>query len=173
MTDHPLVGFRRIHVTGNAGAGKTTAARLLGDRLGLPVYSLDSIVWQSGWRKTPMPVRAKLEQELVSRPAWIIDGVSKTVRDASDLVLFLDRPRSLCLARATMRTLRHLRSQRPEFPDGCREWRIYPRLLRIIWTFPAGAGHSIRQEARQLSKYCTIANEEELNALVAQSAAGA
>ena len=57
---------------------------------GLPVHSLDPIVWQSGWRKTPSSVRLPLEEELVSRPEWVIDGVSSRVRDAADLILFLD-----------------------------------------------------------------------------------
>ncbi|MDA1074822.1 MAG: topology modulation protein [Proteobacteria bacterium] len=151
-TSH-LQQYQRINITGNAGAGKTTAAHRLGSRLGLPVHSLDPIVWQTDWKKTPMTLRAPLEEELVARPRWIIDGVSKRVRDAADLVIFLDVPARVCLFRATMRTLRHLRHQRPEFPPGCPEWQIYLRLVRLIWQFPARSGLDIRNEADQDLRY--------------------
>ena len=55
----------KIHVTGNAGSGKTTLAAKLGDALELPVFGLDSVVWQPGWRKTPASERAGLEQALI------------------------------------------------------------------------------------------------------------
>lgn len=54
----------KIHVTGNAGAGKTTIARKIGNELGLDVFGLDKIVWQAGWVKTP-PASAKLTTKLI------------------------------------------------------------------------------------------------------------
>ncbi len=136
----------RINVTGNAGAGKTALAAVLGEALELPVYSLDSIVWQSGWKKTPADPRAAAELELTTRPTWIIDGVSRSVRRSADLVLFLDVPRHVCTRRALMRSLRSLTSTRPGLPEGCPEWKIIPRLLKIIWQFPANAGMAIHRD---------------------------
>lgn len=112
----------------------------LGEALGVPAYSLDPIVWRPGWKKTPAEERAAAERELAARSAWIIDGVSSTVRQASDLVLFLDVPAHRCARQALARSLRHLTSGRPGLPDGCPEWRIVPRLLQIIRRFPSGAG---------------------------------
>jgi adenylate kinase family enzyme len=40
----------RIVVVGTSGAGKTTLARRIADRLQLPHIELDAINWQSEWR---------------------------------------------------------------------------------------------------------------------------
>jgi len=71
----------RLHITGNAGSGKTTLARKLSQALGIPVASLDSVVWKEGWIAASKEERALGEEQLVVRDSWIIEGVSKTVRD--------------------------------------------------------------------------------------------
>ena len=158
---------RRVHVTGNAGAGKTTFATLLGRELGLPVFSLDSVVWQPGWRKTPPDERERLETLLIQRPAWVIEGVSQRVRDAADFVVFLDLPRRVCLWRVLRRYVRHFGDIRPGLPPGCVEWRILPRLLRVVWTFPANAGTKIRSDApRDEGRYHTLLETPKLAPLL-------
>ena len=79
MTTDPATP-RRIHITGNAGSGKTTLAIALGQHLGLSEHHLDSIVWQPGWKKTPMATRQRLEAAWCEPKAWIIEGVSEQVR---------------------------------------------------------------------------------------------
>jgi adenylate kinase family enzyme len=149
------------------GAGKTTLAVELGGALGVPVHSLDSVVWQPSWKKTPAAERLVAEQELTAGPAWVIDRVSATVREASDLVLFLDVPRYLCAWRGLGRSLRYFSRTRPEMPVGCPEWRIVPRLLQIIHRFPSGAGITIRHEAtNDPDRYRIIRDPREARARV-------
>ena len=126
----------RIFITGNAGSGKSTLAATLGRSLGLPVYGLDHIVWQPGWRKSPAGWRKDREAELVARPSWIIEGVSRTVLDAADYVIFLDVPRATSFARCARRNWKYLFRSRPGLPEHCPEILIIPRLIKIIWGFP-------------------------------------
>ncbi len=157
----------RINITGNAGAGKTTLANQLAEALDLPVFSLDAIVWQPGWKKTPPEERKALEEELVSKPSWVIDGVSSQVRQASDLVIFLDVSRRVCTWRGVKRSLRYFNRTRPSLPPNCPEWRIIPRLLRIIWRFPSRGGMAIRKEAtKHPDQYRILAHPNELKAIV-------
>lgn len=85
----------------------------------------------------------------MSHDGWIIEGVSSIVREAADLVVFIDLPRRVCAWRSSRRTLCYLRSGRAELPEACPEWRIYPTLLRIIRDFPNHAGRAILEEARR------------------------
>jgi adenylate kinase family enzyme len=129
--------MQRVFVTGNAGAGKSTVARSLGKSLGFPVYSLDEIVWQPGWQKTPAAKRAKQINELIgSSNQWVIEGVSNAVLEASDTVIFLDAPRHVCLWRCAKRNRHYLFRSRPDLPEHCPELLIIPQLLRTIWNFP-------------------------------------
>ncbi|MDP1736593.1 MAG: hypothetical protein Q8L23_04045 [Caulobacter sp.] len=126
----------RIHITGNAGSGKSTLAAKLGRRLDLPVFGLDQIVWQPGWRKSPADWRKDREAELVAQPSWIIDGVSRTVLDAADYVIFLDVSRATSFVRCARRNWKYLFRSRPGLPENCPEILIIPRLVQIIWGFP-------------------------------------
>jgi adenylate kinase family enzyme len=42
--------IRRVLVVGGPGAGKSTFARRLGEKLALPVIHLDFHYWRSGWQ---------------------------------------------------------------------------------------------------------------------------
>jgi len=153
---------RRIHITGNAGSGKTTLALALGRHLNLPVHHLDSIVWQPGWRKTSPEVRGPAEASLVAGEAWIVDGVSDQVRAAADLVVFLDVARTRCLFRAFKRNLPFLFRSRPGLPERCPEILIAAKLIRIIFRFPERVGKKLAAEAGQSARYRLIRTQTDL-----------
>ncbi|WP_424982020.1 hypothetical protein [Maritalea sp. S77] len=125
----------KIHVTGNSGSGKTTFAKELGDTLSLPVFGLDKVVWRAGWQKTPPDQRVRLERELMKQPAWIIEGVSAQVRQAADIIVFLDVARPVAYARALKRNLPYLFKSRPELPEDCPEYKLALRHLKLVWNF--------------------------------------
>jgi len=154
--------MQRINVTGNAGSGKTTLAKTLGQLLELPVVHFDQIVWQPHWQKTPPEIRQKAEEQLLEQKQWIIDGVSRPMREQADLVLFLDLPTYQCAWRAAKRTLRYLWIQRPELPNNCPEYQIIPYLFKLIWRFPQGVGAEIRLEAQTSSKYRIVKTDQEI-----------
>ena len=64
----------RIAIIGNAGGGKSTLARELGQILNLPVTHVDSIQYQSGWRRTPDEECDQRLSAIASEDRWIIDG---------------------------------------------------------------------------------------------------
>lgn len=64
----------RILVLGPPGGGKTTLARTLADRTGLPLLDLDEHYWLPGWRRRTAAEWLARQRELVARPKWIISG---------------------------------------------------------------------------------------------------
>ena len=157
----------KIHITGNAGSGKTTLAKKLGQALDLPVSSLDSVVWKEGWITASKEERIQGEYELIAKNSWVIEGVSKVVRDNSDFIIFLDIPRHICLLRCFKRNIPYLFSSRPELPKNCPEILILPRLLKIIWSFPTLANASILKSIN-LQRGIVIKDLNKVDDLVAQ-----
>jgi adenylate kinase family enzyme len=159
--------YMRIHITGNAGSGKSTFAKNIGDILGLHVYGLDKIVWKEGWEKTPLHERKSLEEEISEKPQWIIEGVSSIARQAADITIFLDFPRSVCYLRCVKRNWRYLFSSRPGLPDNCPEIKIIPTLAKIIWQFPYMAKPIIINEMDMENKrIITISSNDKISQFV-------
>ena len=108
--------MKKVIVIGCPGAGKSTFARKLRDRTGLPLYYLDMI-----WHKpdktniTRQEFDAKLS-EIVRKEEWIIDGnYGRTLEmrlKECDTVFLLDLPVSVCLAGAESR----IGTQREDMP---------------------------------------------------------
>ena len=153
----------RIHITGNAGSGKTTLSNIVGAEFGLPVFGLDKVVWQPGWKKTDPDVRDSLEAELIEKPKWVIDGVSHFVRGAADVTIFLDVPRNVCMIRAIKRSIPYLFRSRPELPANCPEYKIMPRLLKIIWRFPDRVRPVILKDIHQSGRIIQLSDPNEFD----------
>jgi len=102
----------RIVVIGTSGAGKTTLARTIAQRCGLPHIELDAINWQACWhdisRHDP-PTFIRRVAEAIQADAWVLDGNYSIVREqvwqrATHLV-WLDYARRVVMARVIRRSV--------------------------------------------------------------------
>jgi adenylate kinase family enzyme len=86
----------RVLILGSPGAGKSTLARRLAERTGLPVIHLDAEYWQPGWVEPEPAAWAGTVSRLVERPRWIMDGNyggTRAIRiAAADTAIYLDYP---------------------------------------------------------------------------------
>ena len=120
-----LEGRNRVLVLGSGGPGKSTLARQLGERLGLPVIHLDSHYWSSGWKPTPEVEWQQRAQQLAQGERRVMDGDysgSLALRLARcDAAVFLDVSSYLGVCSVLRRWLCFRHAQRPELPEGCPE----------------------------------------------------
>jgi adenylate kinase family enzyme len=132
--------MRRVLVIGSGGAGKSTLARRLGERLGLPVIHLDACFWRPGWVETPKEEWRQKVEELCAREAWVMDGNFSATLEARlaacDTVVFLDLPRTVCVWRALKRLVMYRNKRRPDMAEGCGE-KFSLKFLHWVWTFPS------------------------------------
>ena len=101
--------MRRVLVVGPGGAGKSTFARRLGARTGLPVIHLDEHHWRPAWEPTPADEWRAIVTDLAAGDEWIIDGNYGGTIDvrarAADTAVFLDYAALPCIARALRRSI--------------------------------------------------------------------
>ena len=80
-----------------------------------------------------------LVEEAVLADGWVFDGNysrSFTIRgERADTLIWLDMPRTLCLARVVRRISAGYGRVRPDMAKGCPE-RLDLGFLRYVWTFP-------------------------------------
>ncbi len=94
--------MKKVIVIGCPGSGKSTFARALQKKTGLPLYYLDMLYWNADKTTVPKDIfRARLAERLAEN-AWIIDGNYGSTMEARmaacDTVFFLDYDPAVCLA---------------------------------------------------------------------------
>ncbi|MGH2583303.1 MAG: hypothetical protein ACRDJE_00135 [Dehalococcoidia bacterium] len=102
---------RRVHITGGQGSGKTTLARRIGARLGVPVYDLDSVWWdaRTGAERS-LDERLALAQRLAAQPGWVTEvtplGWTDPLFRVADLIVWMDVPWRVAVWRMVGRHIR-------------------------------------------------------------------
>ena len=118
--------MERINVVGTSCSGKTTFARAVATRLGIPHVELDALYWGRDWTPVPDALFRRRVSTAVGGERWVIDGGYSPIRDLTwsraDTVVWLDYPMPLVIGRWARRTVRRIRSGEEFWPGtGNRE----------------------------------------------------
>lgn len=131
----------RISIIGTAGSGKTTLARRLAERLGLPHLELDAVFHQPGWTPLPDQEFTRTVADFVAQDRWVVCGKYAQVRPIvfgrADTIVCLDHDRLRQTLRVAGRTARRA-ARREVLWNGNREsWKA-------LWVFQPGEDSIVR-----------------------------
>ena len=147
--------MKKIVLIGSGGSGKSTLARQLGEKLKINVYHLDALFWKPNWVGVTKDEQIKVQNDLVKKESWIIDGNYGGTMDirlnAADTIIFLDIPRTICIYRAFKRVLQYRNKTRLDMGEGCEE-RFSFEFFKWIWEYPKTKRPKILDRLKQLSK---------------------
>jgi adenylate kinase family enzyme len=125
---------------GNSGSGKSTFARALGAKTGLPVTHIDQIFWSPGWVQVPNDEYLARLDAVLARDQWIIDGLNTSTIDRrvprADTIIWLKRSRVACCRRIAWRVLTSYGRVRPDMAEGCPE-QVDWDFMKFVWSFDA------------------------------------
>lgn len=104
--------MRRVVVGGSTASGKSTFARAVAEKMGVPLIELDAIRHGPNWTETPDDRFRELVAARTSADAWVVDGNYSMTRDVTwgraDTFVWLDYSLWLILWRLFLRTNRRI-----------------------------------------------------------------
>ena len=130
-------------MAGSAGSGKTTLARTLSERLGVPFVQMETFFHGPGWT-----VRETWQADLLEyldRDVWAIEWQGEEVRERMtarlDVLVWLDHPRALTMTRVVIRTLQRRFGRGSKIPGGNVEGPLRTfftdpsHIVRLAWRY--------------------------------------
>ncbi|MEK3936231.1 topology modulation protein [Sporosarcina sp. FSL W7-1349] len=148
--------MEKIMVIGvSPGAGKSTFARQLGERTGIPVTHLDTLYWKPGWEESSNEEFLLAQQAIVQEDRWIVEGNYSgtfSIREPrADTVIYLELPRWLCLYRVLKRRVQYHGKTRDDMAEGCPE-KIDWEFLKFILSTYGPRKDKMRQRLQRYAK---------------------
>ena len=129
---HSSIG-NKILIVGCPGSGKSTFARRLQEKTGLPLICLDNLWWRADGTHISRDEFDRALGEALRGERWIMDGnYSRTYEvriRACDTVIFLDYPEDVCMAGIVAR----VGQARPDMPWI--ETTLDPELVAQVQNF--------------------------------------
>ena len=140
--------MKRVLVVGNAGSGKSTAAKMIGEALGLPAYHMDrDVFWLPNWEERSKEDQVEQVKRIVAMDKWVFEGNnSRTfdIREArAEMLIWLDLPLLLRLWRVTKRAFLYSGQTRPDMAEGCNEQL---NMLPSFWHFIISTNRESRRK---------------------------
>ena len=140
-------------VVGNTGAGKTTLASQLADRLGATHVEMDALWWQAGWTSSDPAVSRKRLGDAAAADRWVVCGnyhshAFDVVWPRADTIVWLDLPLPLVLVRLVRRTIRRIRRREQLWNGNTERWSaVLTRDSLLVWALKSHGKHRSRYPA--------------------------
>lgn len=167
-------GVMKIALIGYSNCGKSTLARKLGEKHGIPVLYLDKVQFLPGWRVRAEEEKLRIVEDFLDEnESWIIDGNYSSLYQErrmaeADRIVFMSFNRFTCLHRAYKRLRTNKGQARFSMTEGCPEkidreffgWLLFKgrskkykrRYAKICASYPEKL--VVIKNQRQLDEFC-------------------
>ncbi|EAQ64347.1 hypothetical protein MED121_04488 [Marinomonas sp. MED121] len=117
------INMKKIAVFGKPGSGKSRLSKSLALVTGIPLYQLDSILYQKNGDMIAREVFDQTHEEILSAKTWIIDGFGPMGAfnqrlDAADTLVYIDLPYFLSYWFVTKRMIKGVVVKPEGWPEG-------------------------------------------------------
>ncbi len=144
---------QRICILGPSGAGKTTFACRLAEKLNTEFISMDRVVHAPGWNPRPVEEWMPIHDTLIDQDSWVMEGAYRKSLPQrlkrAETVFFLDLSILGCQYRVAKRLLTNYGKVRPNAPEGCEE-RFSLGWLHMVFI------HSMKGWKKRRGRYLDI-----------------
>jgi adenylate kinase family enzyme len=149
----------KIAVQGTGGSGKTTVAKELAHRHGVPHVELDALFHGPNWVETPPDEFRRRVAAATAGDGWVVDGnydssLGDLVLGRADTIVWLDLPLRVSLSRVTRRTIRRIRTGEELWSGNRESWRggFFGWDSMVVWAIRSHLRHR-RARAIRLARY--------------------
>jgi adenylate kinase family enzyme len=131
---------QRILIYGVTGSGKSTLAARVSARTGIPWHAVDELTWEPGWVAVPAEEQRRRIEAICAGDRWVLDTAYAGWLDVplarAELVVGLDLPRLLTLARLLRRSFARALDGRPICNGNQESFRLLcSRDSIVLWHF--------------------------------------
>lgn len=160
--------MKKILVCGFAGSGKSTFAKILGEKINIEVLHLDSIHFKDGWVEVPNEEMELKVQEFMKKEKWIIDGnyqkIANNRFEECDLLFYFNFNRFRCLKNIIKRNIMYKNQVRPDMASGCFEKLDFEFLKWILFKGRRKQGNRIKvYKEKYNDKLVVFKNRKQVN----------
>lgn len=132
-----MIAHKKIAIVGVSASGKSTFARKLEEKVGIPVTHIDALMWQPGWQYIGDEQTEAIIRDMLTKEHWIFEGyIVKSVREElfneADVILYLDYPGWVSAWRYIKRWIKHRKNPRPELPGSPEKFSF--KFLKLVYT---------------------------------------
>lgn len=139
--------MKKILVIGCSGVGKSTIAKRISDKTGLPYTPTDPFYWEPNWKHAKTQSVVERVGFVTQQDAWILDGNFDSERDfvwpLADIIIWLDYPLQQVALQILKRNLGLWFSQKPTWSGNRMNWKR-------AWS---GIRHSIKSHKSKRRNY--------------------
>lgn len=143
---------KRVFIYGVCGSGKTTLAKRVSEKTGLPWHSVDDLTWLPNWEEVPVDDQRAKIHAICEAEQWILDTAYSKWLDIpmahAEQVIALDYPHWVSFLRLVRRTVLRAVDKKPICNGNHENWKLmFSRKSIILWNL-----HSFRSKQRRIAE---------------------